>query len=181
MIPAMPGISYNCSRKISSLVQAKNGQVIFHLSCISISAAGRSQEARAAAREEEFVCPPKWSHSSIIFSSRKTKWGCLACFLDDLVEQQQQQWEVQKWNLRYFACKNLILPLCKGVLMIMIIYQQACKVSKGIFYKNYLRRKWCVVLTFAAQASSSSQQNIARILQDFSTVCVHYHYYPKGW
>ena len=59
MIPAMPGISYNCSRKISSLVQAKNGQVIFHLSCISISAAGRSQEARAAAREEEFVCPPK--------------------------------------------------------------------------------------------------------------------------
>ena len=180
MIPAMPGISYNCSRKISSLVQAKNGQVIFHLSCISISEAGRSQEARAA-REEEFVCPPKWSHSSIIFSSRKTKWGCLACFIDDLVEQQQQQWEVQKWNLRYFACKNLILPLCKGVLMIMIIYQQACKVSKGIFYKNYLRRKWCVVLTFAAQASSSSQQNIARILQDFSTVCVHYHYYPKGW
>ena len=122
MIPAMPGISYNCSRKISSLVQAKNGQVIFHLSCISISAAGRSQEARAAAREEEFVCPPKWSHSSIIFS-RKTKWGCLlllrwSCRTTTTLTK-------QKWNLFCLQKFNTTIMQEGVLLMIMIIYQQA--------------------------------------------------------
>ena len=34
-------------------------------------------------------------------------------------------------------------------------YLPAGRVSKGLFYKNYLRRKWCVVLTFAASQNIS--------------------------